>query len=293
MDLNLSPLPETLRAHRTRAPLLPPETHTLLRQLGNAHIDIGDIAHTLERFPSITARLIALANSAWSSPASRIVSLRAACTRLGLNMVRSVSLGLAVGMPFDASRCPSFMAERFWFDALLGAETAGWIKEAVGPWSPLDPQAARSAGLLRNLGLLWLTESMPAEVDRALTAAAQDPDLGLDEALRAHCGIDHHHAGAHLGQRWGLPEVLVVGMAHHGDPDYDGEYWQCAHLLGLTGQLVGTLNDDAAWAEAAARYPHLPLMGEAGASDELLALRQRAAARGADIRAIVKVLFPH
>ncbi len=85
----------------------------LLEKLAQQEIEYDDLAETIERFPSIVARLISVANSAWSSPRSPITSLRRACTHLGLALTRSIAISLAVSAPFSLNRCLNFDLARF------------------------------------------------------------------------------------------------------------------------------------------------------------------------------------
>ncbi len=184
----------------------------LLQALVDEDMDFHQLAEILEQFPSIVVRLIALANSAWSSPVSTIDSLEMACARLGFNVVRSVSIAVAISAPFDPSRCPAFNAERFWCSAFLNADAATWLVERH---PSINPQAARTAGLLYNLGLLLLVVDMPDKTHQALTEASAHPDIRLNHALQQHCGIGYDEAGAIISQAWRLPDKLANAIGGH------------------------------------------------------------------------------
>ena len=146
-----------------RLPVFPPAMPYLLRELDNDELSYTAIAALLERFPTIAVRLISLANSAWSSPVSPIASLPDACARLGLNVVRSVSIAVAIAGPFNPNRCKHFSARRFWTSALLTAECASQLANNT----KVPTQYARTAGLLHNLGLIWMAEYLSVATDRA------------------------------------------------------------------------------------------------------------------------------
>ncbi|MCP4996368.1 MAG: HDOD domain-containing protein, partial [Gammaproteobacteria bacterium] len=142
------------RLDESRLPVLPAGIPYLLTVLTDEEIAINELARILERFPTIVARLIALANSAWSSPASDVTSLEMACARLGFNIIRSVSIALAIAQPFDPNRCQAFDAERYWCSALLTADAATWLSPLSQVAYAPEPETARVGGLLHNLGLL-------------------------------------------------------------------------------------------------------------------------------------------
>ncbi|MGB1108952.1 MAG: HDOD domain-containing protein [Gammaproteobacteria bacterium] len=285
-QLNLPPLPAGLTGPRTRMPALPPGTPQLLRQLTRPDVSFRELARSLERFPAIAARLIGLANSAWSSPAVTITSLEAACTRMGFDVVRSVSLGLAVGTPFDPRNCPAFDAEQFWCSALMVADTAADLKQASGDWCALDALSVRSAGLLHNLGLLWLAERMPKATDQAIQAANADEDLSLNQAMIEHCGIGYRQAGGHLASQWHLPEVMVSSIVFHGDTSYLGEHAKAACLTGIANDMVTTLCAGDTWIAAGADLGAIPLN-----DDSIREIAQRTAARLEATRQLARSVF--
>ena len=195
-----------------RLPVPPQGLGTLMSCLVDDDIGVDELVPVLERFPGIVAKLLTVANSAWSSPSRPIESLDAACVRLGFSLVRSISLATAVSSPFDLHRCPNFDSERFWSSAVLAADGAGWLAASV---PSVDVPTARTAGLLHNLGLLWLAEYMPAETNAALDASIGGENEATNERLRHACGMGYDGAGALLAQSWGLPDSLVSVLEMH------------------------------------------------------------------------------
>ncbi len=219
-------------------PVLPPGAPGLLNALSDDDIDFNTLARIIERFPSIAGRLIALANSAWSAPLSPITSLEMACSRLGFGVVRSTSIALAVASPFNPTRCPGFDSIRFWSSALLTAEAASEVASVVKLADRPDPSTARAAGLLHNLGLLWLADRLPDEVNQILSAL-KDTDPGLVcRVFSEKLGFSHINAGGHLARAWHLPQVLIDALTHYEDETYQNEHWPMIQVVGLSQRLV-------------------------------------------------------
>ncbi len=218
MNSTTTPPPLLERLGSGRLPVLPANTPMLLRALSGDQLDFSEVAAVIEQFPTIAGRLIALANSAWSSPVETILSLEQACARLGLSVVRSTSLALAVSAAFDPSRCPEFDAERYWSDALFCAEAAARICSASPLAKELEPAAARAGGLLHSLGVLWIADRLPQEFGEAVRLQQQsEPPLHLHQALRQVLGFDQGEAGGLLALKWQLPEELELAMAMTGE----------------------------------------------------------------------------
>lgn len=217
-------------------PVLPPGLPYLLAALGDNGVEMHALAAVVQRFPTIAGRLLALANSAWASPARPVTGLAEACTLLGLRVVRSVSIALSVARPFDPNRCTGFDAVRFWTSAFLTAEAAALLSPHLD--RTCDADTLRTAGLLHNLGLLWLADARSQQTGLALQAVAAEADLSLSVALRERVGTDYHEAGGLLGAAWQLPEALTVAMRHCADADYRGPHWRLAAGCGLAVSIA-------------------------------------------------------
>ena len=222
-------------------PVLPQGAPHLLRAMSNSEMDFRELAQVIEKFPSIAARLIALANSSWSSPVVPVTSLEMACSRLGFAVVRSVAIALSIANIFNPQACPAFDPIRYWTGALLTAEIAHALALEAHLEEDTEPQSVRTAGLLHSLGLLWLAAWFPEETHSALLLATEPGhSLGADEALVAELGFGYREAGACLAEAWHFPAALTLPIRHHCDLDYDGEAWQSAGLVGLARMLIET-----------------------------------------------------
>ncbi len=228
-------------------PVLPPDISRLIKSLTDDSVKFSQLADTIEIYPSIAARLIAIANSAWSSPMDEITSLEKACTRLGFNIVRSTSIALAVAAPFDPNRCPGFNAKRFWSTSLLAAEGATLLATSSTSTS-IQPATARAAGMLHNLGLLLLADKLPIEVNESIKLVQKQEYIHLGDALQYMLGFNHCDAGRLLGQNWKLPEILIDAMAYGIVEENSLEQSsETADLIRLTASMVSSLQQDRLW----------------------------------------------
>ena len=276
------------QAHSSKEPTLPvlaPGLPYLLSALGDEEIDLGALATAVRCFPSITGRLVALANSAWVSPKRPIISLPDACSLLGLRMVRCVSFALAVGRPFDPGRCPGFDVERYWGSALLTAEGAALLAHHLSDDAfPVD--TAHTAGLLHNLGLMWLADSWPTQTAMALQVVAAGEGFDLGQALYAATGNDYCAAGGQLSEAWHLPEPLTIAIRYHRTPGYRGAHWQFPAICGIAAGMASRLRRGLEWAPGPSDYDAL-----AFSPDVLQSVFQKLAGKRDSIQHLSKTLF--
>jgi len=226
-------------------PVLPPAVSTLLTAFEDESLDYLQIATILENFPTIVLRLISLANSAWSAPIREITALDAACARLGLGVVKSISIALAISAPFDPSRCPPFDGQRYWVRAMAVAETAFSLAMTGG--ENCLSKSARTAGVLHNLGLLWMAHQLPDATGKALLAHQADNDVSVDQTVTEIAGAGYRAAGGYLARLWCLPDPLAQVMEFQGDNEYMGDAWQMARLVGVAVSIVAAGELEEPW----------------------------------------------
>lgn len=210
-------------------PPLPYVAHEILIAVNQQDSNMGDIAQTLSREPGLTARIVSMANSAFFAGQRPVYSAEDAVVRLGLNRVRVLAASILLAKQFDASRCRSFRAEDYWYQAVGTAFTAARLARYARLEASDD--AAYLAGLLHNIGLLLLVYVFPREMEPVFAALDEDPEQSLAALTRQAVGTDHAEAGRLLLAEWGLPEeVVVVAGAVHQD-SYRGAHAPLVQLI--------------------------------------------------------------
>jgi signal transduction histidine kinase len=104
--------------------------------------------------------------------------------------------------------------EAFWKHCLVAAFACERIAEFRAHEARND---AFPTGFLHDIGKLALETLAPPAYGRAVEAA-REPDVLIRHAEREVLGLDHTLAGKWLGERWGLPRILVEGIWLHHQP---------------------------------------------------------------------------
>jgi len=222
-----------------------PGVSHLLKALANDDLTFEQLAIVLERFPSVAIKIIALANSAWSTPLEPITTVEAACSRLGTNIVKSVSIALAVSAPFNTSLCPSFNAQQFWTDTMLTAEAASLLvpvinksRQILGFSEVLDSGTTRTAALLSTLGLLFIVHYYHQQAEAALKRKDKD----VSTCLRQHCfdllGIYPSDAGRVMAEELTLPAILTCAMTANMKSGSKSNDWPTIAVVALSRWLI-------------------------------------------------------
>jgi HD-like signal output (HDOD) protein len=231
-----------------KLPSLAKNIHVLMQTLADDNLDYQQLAEIIKHYPGITARLIFLANSPWSSPISPINSIEQACSRLGTSIVKSISIAISIASSFDTNKCPFFSTVHFWTTSLLVSEGAGILASRLPDHAAnLELESiAQTAGILHNLGLLWLADNLPIETNKAFQMMADESfSLTIHDSLKEYTGTDYCEAGGWLAKKLKLPDVLNTAIEHHLNPDYQESSWKIALLVGSAATMASALHKQA------------------------------------------------
>ncbi|SFM46865.1 HD-like signal output (HDOD) domain, no enzymatic activity [Ectothiorhodospira mobilis] len=224
-------------------PPLPQVAQSLLQELASGDGPLERLAGLISTEPALTARLIGVANSAYFGGRREVHSVQGAISRLGLNMVRGLALGLLINDHFSPARCRALDLDRYWFVSMAGARLARELARHVRA-ETVSPDQAYLAALLRQLGLIVLCDLEPEAMGRVLQRAGQADAAGLARRTRRELGLDHQDAGGILARRWHLPADVPVVMGGYADPAYHGEHTAMVQIIGLCDMLAETLYDE-------------------------------------------------
>jgi HD-like signal output (HDOD) protein len=237
---------------------LPPLSTTaakLLEAVSNDEIDLKALAAIIDQDPGLTARIVGLANSAYFAQPAPVYSVEEAIIRvLGLNMVKSLALGISVARVFNLEKCPVFDLPGYWYKALAAGQLARSLALLLPAARRPDAAALYLGGLFHNLGTLLLVHVMGEAYAGVLQVAAQEPAGRRLDIERERLGLDHRQAGAWLAERWHLPPVIVTMMGSLGDDSYSGAHQTAVNLLNCAVDWVGAIRNDEAYALVDCRW---------------------------------------
>lgn len=231
-----------LRIQRQKElPTLSPDVQRILTSCDNPDISSAELAEVLGESPTIAARILGLANSAFFGHQGKIHSLLEAISVLGMVTVKSVSIGLVLSGVFRTDRCPHFSIERYWVSTILTAVMSNALRAYVRKELRPSSESLYMAGLLHNIGLLAQVHLYPAQMDAALAAYGENSGRELGDHIREHLEMDHYETGIWLGSKWHLPEDMLLVMKHHYDRSYRGEHWPLVLLEGICAKWANQI----------------------------------------------------
>lgn len=196
-------------------PAFPRVIADLMQTLDDPDANLKVMVEHISRDPVVAGRVFARANTVQYQTRSRnkIEDLQAAAALIGMAGLREtiMMVSMAGFFPDDTA---ARVSPAFWRHSIVTGVCAKHLAEHVGAPS----QVALLAGLLHDVGQLWLHRFVPDEFALVRTIALQN-GMGIDAAERNSLGVDHTTIGAWLTKSWGLPEAITLAIKHHHAPD--------------------------------------------------------------------------
>ena len=193
-------------------PTLPTVFVAILEQITSENASAEDVARIIERDQSLTARVLAVANSAYYGFQTKISTVPRAVALLGFGVIKNLALSVSV---FDDFLNPidivGFDKARFWEHSLVCAAVAREIAEQTKISAPDELYVA---GLLHDIGKVALDVAC-GELYRDLLKQATEGEarsLVLEQNI---LGIDHAEVAGMLSQRWNLPDSIAAAICNH------------------------------------------------------------------------------
>jgi len=167
---------------------------------------VDELASLIEKDPSLTVRLLKLANSAFFAGTGPARTVKQAILRIGFRQLRIMALTLSLRDTFPMGKVGALDYERFWRTSLYRALLAKSLARRLGI---CDPDAAFIGGLTLGIGFLifydLFIKGKEEEFDRGLDTLDQ---LLAWEAGRF--GVNHRLVGEAALRFWKFPEEIIL-----------------------------------------------------------------------------------
>lgn len=201
-----------------RLPVLPKITVRLLNVVDAADSSVGAIADIIRSEPTLTARMLKLANSSFYGRRGQVSSVQNAVAVLGAKTIRSMALAIWAHTLKSHARSNGEML--LMAPVLAHGLACGVIARML--MERVDRnlgEEAFLAGLLHDIGRVALVGQMGDEYRLWILEAAQANQVSLHEMEERVLGFDHRGLGVALTQSWMFPTFLVDIIGRHHDAD--------------------------------------------------------------------------
>jgi len=193
-------------------PAFPKIVNEIIQTLDDDNATLSALARHIEADPVITARVVSAANSAalGGRGPGALRNVHAAISLIGLARVRTIAVAVSLAEFARLSQMSSY----FWEHSVAVAITA----QELGRFTHVSPDYALIAGLLHDIGQLWMARFYPLEFQMVRSAANVGTE-SIIEIEKHYFGLDHSQVGGILAREWHLPASVSAAIAHHHAPE--------------------------------------------------------------------------
>jgi len=193
-------------------PTLPTIVFELNKHLEDPESSIAKVSETIEKDQAMALKILKLVNSAFYGFKSKISNVKNAVVLLGFNAVRNaiVSVSIINSLP-KSLLFEDFEMNAFWKHSLAVAVTSKNIAQKSGLEAPDN---CFVGGLLHDVGKVILAQYFQ-DLFVKVWSRMQNEYVSFYEAERDELPVDHAKIGAHLAERWALPQGLIDALYWH------------------------------------------------------------------------------
>jgi signal transduction histidine kinase/HD-like signal output (HDOD) protein len=220
-------------------PTLPVIALEVMKRALNPAASIENLGALIELDPCLTAMVLKVANAPHEGHPGNITSLKASLSRIGYPVLRGIALSVpALDLFSDRQIDHGLDLDELWEHSV---GTALWARALADRASPqVDPEEAFIAGLLHDIGKVFLCSCMRDSYKQILSRASEQA-IPLHRAERESIGCDHADVGRWILEDWKIPVLYRTVVQHHHNPaqDFlDGSYPHAlCRVIHLANQL--------------------------------------------------------
>ena len=185
-------------------PVLSPIAIRLRELASSENSSVNDLADLIAKDPSLTVRMLRLANSAFYGNTGQITTIDCAVMKIGFMRLRTMALAIALRDTFPMGKVGPMDYEEFWKSSMYRAIIAKNLARKSGK---CNPDEAFVVGLTLEIGQLILFDlfiknklgSMPGHY-------SFEKHL---EWERQQFGVDHREIGQQALRYWNFPKIML------------------------------------------------------------------------------------
>ncbi len=202
-------------------PSIPVVLTRIIQVLDDNESSARELEDLILHDPSLSARILKLANSAFYSFRCEVKTISHAIPLLGINLVKSLAIGVNIFESFiKGMKSEATLIHKLWMHSFAVGFLAQEIWSSKG--SRKDGEFAFLCGLLHDLGKVVFFKKDAAQYSAAFSKVKTESDPDICSFEMETYGADHAAVGALLAIHWHLPAELADVIQKHHDPTIEG-----------------------------------------------------------------------
>jgi len=214
-DILHNPLLMELLGSIETMPSVPALYAKIMKELNSEDASAASVGDIIAQDMGMTAKILQLVNSSFFGMPRHIGSSKEAVVLLGIDVVKTLVLGIEVFSKFK-NAMSVISVDEVHDHCVKTAVIAKQIAES----EKMDPKAVDNAmicGTLHDLGRLLLAENFSDQYKK-VNELIENEGYAVFQAEKKILSITHAEVGGYLLGLWGLPNEIIEGIAFHHAP---------------------------------------------------------------------------
>ena len=194
----------------------------------------AELYEVVQSDPAIAARIIRSVNSAYFGLRQSVADLKTAITMLGFREVRNLALTFYVSQLFEETPGYKCYTRTGLWDHMVCVGTAARLLSERR--RKAQPEEAYLAGLLHDLGLILIDQSLHDHMCRVVDQLSEDAPT-----WQAEMEVLHFHQaelGEYAARKWLFPEQIADAIRFHDFPQhYEGPNRELVDVVSVANYL--------------------------------------------------------
>jgi putative nucleotidyltransferase with HDIG domain len=220
-------------------PSFPATVAEILATLDDPEGNLRVLVRAINHDPLISARVLSVANmaSVRGRRESEVSDIYTATSLVGMGRVRQIALVSSLGT-FIGDLSLKGVPTSFWQHSVAVGVCCEEL--AIDSIAPVSTDTALVAGLLHDIGQLWLYSFYPS-LYQSCRLPTDGQSMPVYEMERQNFGVDHATIGAWMAESWELPSAVVAAIAGHHWP-VTSPYFNLVSLVHIGEVLCNALD---------------------------------------------------
>jgi putative nucleotidyltransferase with HDIG domain len=217
---------------KTKLPPLPGSIMKISALLRDINVSTRAISKAISYDPSLTARILRVANSPLYSLQRNITSLNTAIEAVGLKAVHDIVMLGFTANTFAYEIRNSVLGRTIWEHSLAVGLMSRELSELMGM---RGGEETFICGLLHDIGKLLL---LRADVERFSVLLEKKDENEMLNWESITYGYNHAEIGSLVARRWGLPEDVCYSILNHHNPSQAEKALIVSHLVNVADTIA-------------------------------------------------------
>ena len=178
---------------------------------------MNDIAKIINQNPSLTLKILKIANSAYYSRKNGVSNIKDALVLLGYKTIKSIILSITIRNIFKDKDVSWFSYRNYWLHLLATAIISKEVSKRLKIGNEDDLYAI---GLMHDIGKAIFLISAEDEYKKVVESVLSE-HIPFFTAERKEFGFDHTDLASFLLKQWNIPNKLInpISMHHSYSPE--------------------------------------------------------------------------